>query len=100
MMISHAIISSPVSQSSRVEITSAGLVSRQNLNNEERLAARWADFVNPQQRMLTMLPFLSRFIKSREAKALDAAMGLGNEAIILAHAGLQVTGNEICPVLC
>ena len=56
----------------------------------------WSDFVDPDARSHTLIPFLMRVIGSR-VKVLDLCAGLGIEALALAAANKQVTANELDP---
>jgi SAM-dependent methyltransferase len=70
--------------------------------NPNKLLARWQEFVDCPARLRLEGPFLNRVMADVNGscrEVLDAAMGMGCEAIFLALRGLTVTGNEINPEL-
>lgn len=60
-----------------------------------QLAERWPEFVNCRKRLKTEGPFLLSINRPGTMRILDAAMGIGCEAVFLAKQGFYVTGNEI-----
>ena len=69
-------------------------------NINDPLALCWARFVDCPMRLRTIGPFLQRVLSDfPHPTVLDAAMGIGCEAVWMAQQGVDVTGNEISPVL-
>jgi len=65
----------------------------------DRLANRWPDFIGVEKRIEGERDFLLNALGPPPSRILDAAMGVGCEAALLAGEGFSVTGNEIDPVL-
>ena len=60
------------------------------------LARAWGDFVDPARRLSLEGPFLLRLLEPyRKRLVLDAAAGVGAEAVLLLDNGFDVTANEI-----
>lgn len=66
---------------------------------ERRLATGWPAFVDCERRLRLEGPFLLEVLGQRGLRVLDAAMGIGCEAVFLAREGYDVIGNEISPNL-
>ena len=66
---------------------------------EQELAEGWADFVDCPRRLAREGPFLLDVLGRPPARVLDAAMGIGCEAVFLREQGFDVVGNEISPSL-
>jgi glycine/sarcosine N-methyltransferase len=63
---------------------------------EEALSNKWVDFVNSNERMKLLGPFLLNILEPyKHGRILDAAAGIGCETIFLAKNGYDVTTNEI-----
>jgi glycine/sarcosine N-methyltransferase len=63
------------------------------------LCRNWAKFVNPDKRMVKLGPFFEYVLeKDKEGGILDAAAGIGSDALWLSQRGYNVTVNEIEPV--
>lgn len=62
----------------------------------DELAERWNEYVDCQKRLRTEAPFLRRKLEPyKRGTVVDAALGLGCEAIYLMQRGFTVIGNEI-----
>lgn len=69
-------------------------------NIGKSLAYCWPEFVNCPKRLETEGPFLDLILHNyNNPKILDAATGIGCEAIYLLNKGYNLIGNEICPEL-
>lgn len=66
---------------------------------ERNLCRQWEKFVEPTKRMEKLGPFFTHVLdKHRTGSILDAAAGIGSDALWLANQGFNVTLNEIEPV--
>jgi SAM-dependent methyltransferase len=66
---------------------------------ERNLCRQWEKFVDPARRMDKLGPFFSHVLDPhRTGSILDAAAGIGTDALWLADQGFNVTLNEIEPV--
>jgi SAM-dependent methyltransferase len=66
---------------------------------ERNLCRQWEKFVDPAKRMEKLGPFFTHVLdKQRTGSILDAAAGIGSDALWLAEQGYNVTLNEIEPV--
>jgi len=64
----------------------------------DRLASRWADFVDCPKRLKQLGPFIMKQLSPFDSpRVLDACMGIGCETISLTSKGVDVVGNEISP---
>jgi len=65
-------------------------------NVSDELAKRWPEFVDCPKRLETLVPFLSNILAKYDTpKVLDAATGMGCEAVWLSEKGVDVIANEI-----
>jgi SAM-dependent methyltransferase len=66
---------------------------------ERELCRQWEDFVDTERRMEKLGPFFEHVLgKDPAGSILDAAAGIGSDALWLADRGFNVTLNEIEPV--
>jgi SAM-dependent methyltransferase len=66
---------------------------------ERELCRQWEGFVDTEKRMEKLGPFFEHILgKNRAGSVLDAAAGIGSDALWLADRGFNVTLNEIEPV--
>jgi glycine/sarcosine N-methyltransferase len=66
---------------------------------QRELCRQWERFVDPEKRMEKLGPFFEKVLnRDRNGAILDAAAGIGSDALWLADHGFNVTLNEIEPV--
>jgi SAM-dependent methyltransferase len=66
---------------------------------QRELCSQWESFVDPDKRMEKLGPFFDEVLgKDRNGAILDAAAGIGSDALWLTDRGFNVTLNEIEPV--
>jgi SAM-dependent methyltransferase len=66
---------------------------------QRELCSEWERFVEPSKRMEKLAPFFEQVLsQDRDGAILDAAAGIGSDALWLTNQGFNVTLNEIEPV--